>query len=171
MDRLYRVIEVFANVSIILIAVYVGYFFLGSSLSSVSLPNSQSGLTTTPEIGTKLNINGVSFGDYDKNLVLVLSTTCHFCAESMPFYSRLTELNANNAVKITAVFPQNVDEARKYLISHKVSVNEIVNGQPQDLQARGTPTLILLDRDGEVTERWIGKLSADREAEVLEKTF
>ena len=31
----------------------------------------------------------------------------------------------------------------------------------------GTPTLLLINRDGDVTSMWVGRLAADQEAKVL----
>jgi hypothetical protein len=38
-----------------------------------------------------------------------------------------------------------------------------------EIGVRGTPTLILIDGGGVVKQSWVGRLSADEEAEVLSR--
>lgn len=99
---------------------------------------------------------------------MVLSTNCHFCTESAPFYQRLAQQKAGRGdVRLMAVLPQSVGEAQKYLDDHGISVDEVRQAVPGAAYARGTPTLILVDRTGSVIESWVGKLPPEKEAEVL----
>jgi hypothetical protein len=46
---------------------------------------------------------------------------------------------------------------------------EIRSASLDSIHVRGTPTLILVNDKGEVTDQWVGKLAADREDEVIQK--
>ena len=50
-----------------------------------------------------------------------------------------------------------------------VSVDEVRQLPLDKIGAHGTPTLLLVANTGVVKEAWIGKLSSDKEAEVLSK--
>lgn len=118
--------------------------------------------------GTRLSVDGVEWGSTSKTIVLALSSKCKFCTESAPFYQRLaTFLNERKDVRLIAVFPQDVSEGKKYLDELKVPVAEVKQAYLSTMGVRGTPTVIIVDSSGVVTESWVGRLSADKEAEVL----
>ena len=167
MNNLTKRIELLANVAIIVVALLLG----GVLVKRYLLPQAES----TPaqariQPGTKLSVPGVEWGKNERTLLLVLSTSCHFCTESSPFYQRLAQEKARKGgVGLVAVMPQSVDESQKYLNDHGVSVDDIKQASLDTVQARGTPTLILADRTGTVVESWVGKLPAEKEAEVLKR--
>lgn len=120
----------------------------------------------------KLPLADTDWSKSNKNLVLALSITCRYCTESAPFYQKIAQQKAERGnLRLIAVMPQGVDEARKYLNEHKISVDEIKRANPSELFVRGTPTLILTDQTGAVVEYWIGKLPPEKEAEVLRRIF
>lgn len=167
MRNLQKKIEIASNVAIIIVAllfagVLVNRYFFSSSLKS-SVAESEE-----VKNGTKLPLSDVDWSKSDKNLVLVISTTCHFCTESTPFYQKLAQTNAEyKSARLIAVMPQAVDEARRYLSEHKISVNEVRQTSLNTINVRGTPTLILVDKTGAVVQSWIGKLPPEKESEVI----
>jgi len=48
-----------------------------------------------------------------------------------------------------------------------VYVDSVVSAAKNKIQIRGTPTLIIVDRSGNVIALWAGQLSADKEHEVM----
>ena len=101
---------------------------------------------------------------------MVLSTTCHFCTESAPFYQRLVQEKAKHGdVRLVAVLPQSISDAQQYLSEHGILVDQIAQAVPDAVHVRGTPTLIMVDHTGSVVQSWIGKLPAEKEAEVLNR--
>jgi hypothetical protein len=99
-----------------------------------------------------------------------LQAGCHFCSESAPFYQRLARETAQKSgVHLVAVLPQDVAEGSKYLNSLGVPIEDVRQAQLDALGVSGTPTLILIDGKGVVMKSWVGKLSGDREAEVLDQ--
>jgi hypothetical protein len=53
------------------------------------------------------------------------------------------------------------------LKSLNVSINEVKQAPPNSVGAKATPTLILVDGAGTVTNSWVGQLPPDKEAEIL----
>jgi hypothetical protein len=119
-------------------------------------------------IGTSIK-NRLPDMDWAKNgrtLVMALSTQCHFCTESAPFYRRLAGATAGN-LKTVAILPQPVPEAQHYLSGEGVHVDEVRQGTVRSMGLAGTPTLLLVDGAGVVRNLWVGKLEPNQEIQVL----
>lgn len=159
-------LELLANVAIIVVALLLGAVLVKRYL----LPQPSTAKTADARIqpGTKLSLPGMEWGRSDKTLLMVLSTQCHFCTESAPFYQRLArEQSHGGRARLVAVLPQSVAEAQKYLGEHGIAVDEVRQVSPDAVGAAGTPTLIMLDSAGSVVESWVGKLPPDKESEVI----
>jgi hypothetical protein len=63
--------------------------------------------------------------------------------------------------------PQSAEEGRQYLKKLGVEVGEVRQVSMGALGLSGTPTLILVDGNGTVSNFWVGKLSQDGESDVL----
>jgi thiol-disulfide isomerase/thioredoxin len=100
--------------------------------------------------------------------LLALSTTCHFCSESAPFYQQLAKERGSNT-RIVAVLPQSVSDSKDYLNNLGIFVDEVKQESLNTINVRGTPTLMLVNGDGVVVDEWMGRLSVEQEAEVLSK--
>jgi hypothetical protein len=117
--------------------------------------------------GTRINLPGVDWAKNGQTLLLAVSDKCHFCSESAPFYQRLA--HDHGKTRLLAVLPQPVEDGEKYLDSLKVTVDDVKQASFSSLGVRGTPTLILVDKNGVAINSWVGKLSDAREAEVLSR--
>ncbi len=157
-------IELAANVAIIVVCLLVGATLVKRHL----LPEAGSAAPRGDEVqpGAKLALPAVNWSASPRSLVLVLSNHCHFCTESAPFYRRLAT-QAPKTLRLIAVLPQSVQEGQDYLRTLELPVTEVRQANPASLKVRGTPTLILVDQQGLVTKVWRGKLSTEREAEVI----
>lgn len=167
MNNLNKRIELLANIAIIVVAVLLGGVLVRRYLwPQAESPPAQSRI----QPGTKLSVPGIEWDKNERTLLLILSTSCHFCTESAPFYQRLAQEKAKQGgVGLIAVLPQGVVESQKYLNGLGVSVDDIRQASLDTVQVRGTPTLIMADRTGTVVESWVGKLPAEAEAEVLDR--
>jgi hypothetical protein len=161
-------IETTANVATIIVAVLISTVLVKTYL----LPNGiahRTAAASVSEIVKGKSLDGHLLGvDWTKNhrtLVLAISTTCHFCKDSVPFYRKLGA--AEKDVKMVAVLPQPVTEAQQYLGSAGVHVDEVRQVTLNALGVRATPTLLLVNDVGVVTDVWVGKLQPDQEAQVL----
>lgn len=169
MSSLPKRIELFANVAIIIVAILLG-IVLAQRYLLPTHPSSADVESTPIQPGTMLAIPGVDWHKSNRTLVMVLSTNCHFCSESAPFYQRLAQERAKHKdVSLIAVMPQSLDAAQKYLSDHGITVDEIRQAPPGAAHAKGTPTLIMVDQTGSVVASWIGKLPSVKELEVLNR--
>ncbi len=100
-------------------------------------------------------------------LVLVTSSTCRFCAESLPFYRKLVPAARNAGARVLAVTAEEPTINANYLSSEGIRVDAAVSSTQNGLVFRGTPTLVVVGRDGTVVGSWAGKLSSEEEIQVL----
>ena len=163
-SRLGRVIECGANVGIVVVALMAGALMFRQAPARSSAPPVT---RRAPAAGSALKLPDVTFRDADQTLVLVLSTACHFCSESGSFYRRIAGAARRHGTSIVAVLPQPTDEAAAYLAKLGVSVDKVYQLALTAVDTSGTPTLILVSRNGVVKKTWIGRLPADEEDEVL----
>jgi hypothetical protein len=163
-----RTIEVLANFAIIGIAILIGVLLVKTYWRTAPVPTAQA--PSTPIVGTKPAVLGVDWQKNGRTLLLVLQKNCHFCTDSALFYQRLTrELAGHDGLRLVAVLPQQVEEGRQYLNGLGVTIDEVRQVSPANLGVSGTPTLVLVDSAGVATDAWVGKLTPDREGEVLSR--
>lgn len=169
MKTFYKRVELFANIAIILVAISLvvvlakRYVFTGPAHNA----NSDS---PQPIVGARLSLPDVDWSKSNKNLLLVLSDSCKYCSESAPFYQHLVQERAQRETfRLTAVFPQPISDGRKYLTGLGVAIEDIRQLSPGAIRIRGTPTLLLVNNAGVVTDEWMGKLSPDEETAVLSR--
>jgi len=163
MQNASRKIEMVANVAIIIVAcVAVTMLVRNYRAASLSQPH-------TISAGANMPLKSENWQANSKHLVLAVSTTCHFCTESAPFYRQLVEYCRQQHVRTIAVLPQPVNEAEAYLKGEGVTVDEIRQSPLAEIEVSGTPTLLLVDNHGIVKNVWVGKLPGDKEKEVLKK--
>jgi thioredoxin-related protein len=121
----------------------------------------------TPAVGTKINLPGVDWTQRSQTLVMALQKDCRFCTDSAPFYQKLVKSAVGKDIRILAVLAQSREAGESYLNKLGISGVEIKSATPNELQVRGTPTLIVVNEKGEVTNVWTGSLPPEQEAEVF----
>lgn len=108
----------------------------------------------------------------EQTLVLAVSTLCHCCTERAGFYQGLAQQKAKQGgLRLVAVLPQAVRQGKAYLTKLGVSVDEVRQSPMDALGVRGTPTLLLVDKSGTLKALWVGKLSPEKEGEVLSRLW
>lgn len=157
-----KLLEKFSNVAVILVAVVVVFVLLRHEFWSPKVLSHRYGassvaLTTITKTPSKLNV------------VLGISTVCHFCEQNMPFYKTLSGLEAPGRVALYTIFPQSSDEAKSFLQQKGVSPNGVISSPLSSYSIQGTPTLLLVDSTGKVEQSWVGALDSGRQADVLNK--
>jgi hypothetical protein len=164
MRKFSQKIELAANILIIVVAVLLVGVIVQKYFRAPQQPERMQ-----PTVGTKVNLPEVNLSEQPKTLILVLQKDCHFCTESAAFYKRIQESTQNKNVKLVAVLPNPLEEGKAYLDKLGIANLEIRQSPMNNLQTSGTPTLILTNNKGEVTNFWIGKLPADKEEEVIKQ--
>jgi hypothetical protein len=168
--RYAKAIEMLANLSVIAVAL-LGCVLLTRNLlpgGRSQPPAAVKSSALQPSIGTQVSLPGVDWATRKQTVVLVLSTRCRFCSESAPFFRRLEkEVRGRRTVRLIAVFPQDAEEASAYLNSLGVAVEEVIQAPLDSMNARGTPTLALVDDRGLITHAWVGRIPPGKEDELM----
>lgn len=158
-------VELAANLAIVVVAVLfiaflVHRFFFASDSSAPPKEIAR---------GTKITVPETDFQANGKTLLLVLQKGCKYCTESMPFYKTLLQQAPEKGVKIVGVFPGTREDSLAYLNENGITLPEIRQTSLNSVNVRGTPTLILVNDKGEVSNSWVGKLPAEKEKEVIDQ--
>lgn len=118
--------------------------------------------------GERLNLADVDWKQNKKSLVFFLNKDCRYCTSSAPVYRQLTEEAFKQNVKSLAVFPHSAEEAKAYLESIKLSIDEVlISPLPPDKIA-GTPTVLFVNSSGTVERVWVGDASR-KEKQIREE--
>ncbi len=159
--------ETAANVCIILLFIATVIGAVGRYVFSPSLPARRD---LQISVGEKVNLPGVNWAKNGRTLVLVLSTACPFCTDSASFYRRMVQRAAKEGqVHLVAVFPQSTAEGVKYLDNVAVPIKDVMSATLGSIKVTGTPTLILVNNQGAVTQVWAGRLPGEKETEVFNR--
>lgn len=164
-DRLLKGIETSTNVAIIIAAVLLAAVLVKQQLIDGTRTQAN-GPQPGVAVGAKLTMPDVNWAENKGTLLLALSTTCHFCTESAPFYQRLAK---EDGVRLIAVMPQDAVEGRLYLSKMGVPVDDVRQMSLNSIDVSGTPTLLLVDEEGRVSGKWVGKLDPERESDLLKQ--
>jgi hypothetical protein len=168
--KVIRVAEIAANVAVVIAALSLSaalvksYVLPGAARNGIAATASEERGAQGIHKGEKLNLPDVDWAKNGQTLLLVLSSGCHFCTESAPFYQRLIRESGINRI---ALLPQPADEGRRYIESLGITVGEVRQVRLDSLRVIGTPTILIVDRDGVVTDSWVGVLSPEEETALL----
>ena len=159
--------EILANVATIVVSVLLSVVLVKQFL--IPRPARDINARRTPIAkGADLKgpLPGVDWAKNGRTLVLAISTQCHFCTESAPFFQRVAK-EAGGNLKLLAVLPQSAVEARQYLDREGVRVDDVRQSPLESIGVSGTPTLLLVNGKGVVTDLWVGKVQPEQEDQVL----
>lgn len=101
---------------------------------------------------------GISYGDSKATLVLYIRSTCRYCTASMPVLRDLRGRNPS-AVRWVAVSDEPTTITADYLRSNHVAADVLVSLTGRN---KGTPTILLVGRDGVIKNVWVGQLTEGR---------
>jgi hypothetical protein len=104
-DRLTKYIEVSSNVAVLVVAMaLLGAIISTSWLGRTGKAKFEDGLRKGQVLA---HLPSIDYDAKPQTLVLVQSTTCNYCKESLPFYQRLLaeQQSAGQQTQLVAVFP------------------------------------------------------------------
>ena len=173
---MFKKLEALANLAIVITALVLCSVLIKKYLW-VSRAESAPSATAKPassaksqkrsiQTGTKVSIPGIDWGKSPRTVVLALSTTCHFCSESAPFYQKL-QPEKPSELRIVAVLPQSIEDSKNYLNKLGVPVSEVFQASLSSISGSGTPTMMLMDNNGIIKDSWVGKLSDAEAGKIL----
>lgn len=165
--RSHKNLELAANLAIVIVVVAIvgvlAYKYF--SVTPAELPD-----FVEVAAGEQLELPGIDWTHNKQTLVVAISADCKFCVESTPFYQKLSgKLADSRTAKLVAVFPHSVEIGRAFLQEHSLAIDHVMQADLMSARIRGTPNIYLVDERGAIKNVWIGKLSPEKEADVLSK--
>lgn len=157
-------LEVVTNIVLIILACVIGYHFWQARRTPEIPP------PISLKVGDQLpSLPAYDWKAHDRTLVLALKNGCRFCEESIPFYRKLAEMEKSNQIdaNLIAVFPDDPAAVRDLVKTQRLGVEAFPDIELSQVKVDGTPTLILVDRQGRVSKVWIGELDAAGQADVV----
>jgi hypothetical protein len=162
-----RIAEIAANLATVVAAVLVSIVLLKVFIFPRPVTRgTREDVEQTQKVNLKSVLPGVDWNKNGRTLVMAISTQCHFCTESLPLFQRITN-DSGPHIKTLALLPQIKADAEEYLRKGGVRVDDIRQVTLSSIGVEGTPTLLLVDAAGKVTNVWYGKLSSDQENDLL----
>lgn len=161
MADLRHAVEVAANVVIVV---------LGLVITVVIVHNySSSGRSRTAAlIGKVPVVDGVDWTRSKKTLILAVSERCHWCISSVPFYKRLKQMRRKD-VRIVAVMAEPAVTNRDFAADASTFADQVIRMPLIKFGVGSTPTLLLVNSRGLVTDEWVGALDDEAQAKVLDE--
>ena len=156
-------LEAIANVTVIVVALALGYVVLTRYAASDPVPRSIT-------VGDRLpKVAGIDWNQHRRTLVLALNTGCHYCEESVPFYRKLAQQQRTDGddLEMIAVFPNQAETVRRFTAQEDLPIRSVAGVPLDELGVVATPTLILVNRDGRVERSWVGILTTRQELDLL----
>jgi thiol-disulfide isomerase/thioredoxin len=157
-------LDAMTNIAVIVTSVAL-LSFLGNSWYENRHAPQSSATRARALVGRTVELPGVDFTRKGKTLVIAISSTCHFCQESQPFYRQLANMQGNKA-NLVAVLPMPQRDAEDYVHSTISSSFRVVSASLDTMGISSTPTLILVDSQGRVERAWVGKLDDASQKQV-----
>lgn len=104
-----------------------------------------------------------------RNVVILLSSHCHFCAESIPLYQRLSILRRKPGagLSLLAVGREGPADLRDYLNRNSVAVDDVLQVKSGFAGVGFTPAVFVVDSKGVVERAFLGRLDRAHEATLL----
>ena len=113
------------------------------------------------------NPEGVSYAAARATLMIAVRSTCRFCAESLPFYKRLSALRQTGHLQLVVLSTESKAATAQFIAQADVHADAVVQDENGLIPVKGTPMLLLVTGDGTVIKSWLGRLDARQETEVI----
>ncbi len=160
-------LEAITNIAIIVVAILLGIFLVQKMFFVKHKSSDPAVIQTTPIVGEQIQLSDVIWANQPKTILLVLQKGCRFCTESSPFYRELIKKAQMKNIRVIAVLPQNKEDSEKYLIELGLPKIDVKQASLKSLKVRGTPTIFFINDKGEVLKFWVGRLTPNKESEVV----
>lgn len=124
----------------------------------------------SPLRGETIALKDVIWERAPQTVVVVLSTRCHWCKESVPLYQKVSTLHkaTKAAFQLIAVSADTEEELSRFLSANLIEVDKIIPAVEARLGIRATPTVLLVNRQGRVVSSWQGAMRSSDESAFLE---
>jgi hypothetical protein len=148
---------------LVVVGVVVKRYFFPERVDSESLTQQSKKL-----LGTRISVPNINWAENKKSLIFFLNKDCIYCKSSAPFYRELIHDASKRDVKLLAILPNSVEEARAYLRSLELPIENVQSAPPSSYQIHGTPSVLFVDNAGNIKGVWLGA-APDREKQMRDE--
>ena len=106
--------------------------------------------------GDRLEVPNVNWQQNEKTLVFFLMKDCRYCQSSAPFYRQLLADASERNVKVMAILPNSLKEAKEYVQHLELPIDNIQTGSLASYKIPGSPSVLFVDQQGIVKSVWLG---------------
>ena len=166
-----QALERAAYISLISLCLVSGVTLARRNMSHHIVDSSRVMPTEKDLTGKRLELTDLDNVDRQGAAVLFISSHCHFCDASMPFYERLVALERESQPKhvpLVIISREPVRDIEEHLASHHVVADHIYQVPSTFTLLRGTPTILFVDKAGMIQHVFMGQLNSAKEKQVLE---
>jgi hypothetical protein len=112
-------------------------------------------------------LDGVSYTEAPRTVVIFVRSNCHFCSESMPFYRELAAARSHGQnFRLVVASDEAVQETNRYLAKNDLAVDRVCSVAIDHAGVSGTPTIWIVDDKGALLGRWLGRQSPQGVMEI-----
>lgn len=121
------------------------------------------------KVGQRISLPGLAWPRGSRTVILALEESCPFCHRSAPFYQKLLKRVAEQqSIRVIAVFPDSAARGREYLEAMNVPVEKVEQADFTALGVRRTPTLLVINDQGLISNLFVGMIAQRDEEWVAE---
>jgi glutaredoxin len=162
-------LETATNIAILVLAAVMCVILIRDYVAPRIFPPSRGrGPAPAASIPSPIRLAGLDFSRSDRTLLFVISSTCPYCRKSEEFYRSLTgKAREYKNIQFAAALPQPEPEAREYIQQAGLDFRQVVSADLPTIGIAGTPTLVLLDKNGNVLRYWLGVLPPEGQQRVI----
>ena len=115
----------------------------------------------------EVRLEGIDLSKSTQNIIVFMDKRCKYCDLDAPFYQQLAKASQAQDVNLIIAFPHDLNDGKRYLAKKQIEPDEIVRLHFKQIGIQGTPTLMLLKREGGIIAKWTGELSAPVEDYIV----
>jgi hypothetical protein len=119
-------------------------------------------------VGREVKLPGADWQAARVSVLLQISSTCHYCNDSMPFYRKLMAARQSSAARVPVIVASAdaVTVMQQHLAEQQVGVDKVLHSRLDGIGAV-TPTVYIVDSKGLIKRVFVGELDSSRQEELL----
>lgn len=103
----------------------------------------------------------------DYTLVIFGRDSCPACLASREFHRELAAAAENNGVHTVAALTASIEDPAKFAASLGLSADHALRANPAPEHLKSVPTVLVVNRSGEILKKTEGALSVDKQRALL----
>jgi len=118
--------------------------------------------------------DGVVYAPRGLTVLVGLSSTCRYCAESVPAFQSLNTFasaNSPDEVRVFALAPEPLETIARYLSANGLTAFRAVTvdrGSTLVAAVSRTPTMLVVNSSGKILLSWTGRMTAREMADMID---